>query len=205
MSDQFNDQTRGEFVEDVTADHTSPETALNGGDKLTPEKLGEAAVKFASETAFAAAGVANLIAEKAREFFEAQRRQLAEKTPEGVDPNFKQFVDGMPDQFKVFLDDVTKQYHDMAERGRHAVADFSQQVKDARATRPGGAFDVNEGVDATDADTVVAPEFVEEPVVTPTEGEGAGLVDTEIPPASPDEEAPVSNSWPGESDAEHRD
>lgn len=201
MSDQFNDKTNGEFVEDVTADHTSPESAFGHGEKMTPEKLGDAAVKFASETAFAAAGVANLIAEKAREFFELQRRQLADKTPEGVDPNFKQFVDTMPHQFKGFLDEVTKQYHDMAERGRHAVNDFSQQVKDARAARPEGAFDVNEGVDATDAETVVAPEFVEETVV---EGEGAGLVDTEIPPTSPDEEAPVENSWPGESNGEHR-
>ncbi|WP_342372203.1 hypothetical protein PCC79_14175 [Propioniciclava soli] len=198
MSDQHNDQTRGEFVEDVTADRTQPTAGFGDGEKLTPEKVGEAAVKFASETAFAAAGVADLIAAKAREFFDTQRRQLAEKTPEGIDPNFKQFVDGMPDQFKVFLDEVTRQYHDMAERGRSAVSDFSQQVKESRAARPDGAFDVNEGVDADDADTVVAPEFVEETTTDTT------FLDTDVPPTAPEDAAP-DQTWPGESNTEHRD
>ena len=84
------------------------EPALAQGEKFTPEKLGDAAIKFATETVYAAAGLANVVAEKAKEFYDTQRKQIAENTPEGVDPNFRQFVDSMPDQFKTFMDDAAR-------------------------------------------------------------------------------------------------
>ncbi len=180
MSDQNNEHTvpEGEFVEsfeakaeqshheDVAADsHSVPGDAhLASGEKFTPEKLGDMAVKFATETAYAAAGLANVIADKAREFYEQQRKQIAANTPEGVDPNFRQFVDAMPDQFKTFMDEATKAYHDMAERGRNAVTDFQSAVQSARTEREGkpennGAFDLLDDAGATDdAEHVVAPD-----------------------------------------------
>lgn len=167
MSEQSHEQTQpAEGVENA------PAPAEASGEKLTPEKVGEVAIKYATETVYAAAGVADLVAAKAKDFFESQRKQLAAKTPDGVDPTFKQFVDSMPDQFKSFLDEVTKQYHEMAERGRHAVADLQQQVNAARAERPEPteAFDVHEGLDVEDAESVVAPEADE----TPSGGEGQG-------------------------------
>ena len=75
---------------------------------------------------------ANVLAEKAKVFYESQRKEIAAKTPEGVDPNFRQFVDAMPDQFKGFIDEATKAFHDMAERGRTTVADLQHQVQAAR-------------------------------------------------------------------------
>lgn len=125
-------------------------TENNGShEKMTPERFGEAALKFATETAYAAAGIANVVAEKARELIEQQRQTLADKTPEGVDPNFKKFVDTMPDQFKSILDEATKQFHDLAERGRATVADIQAQAK-----QKAEAFDLKEGAEA--AEDVVA-------------------------------------------------
>lgn len=180
MSDQHNEHTvpEGEFVEefeakaddahheDFAADSPSVpgDAHLASGEKFTPEKLGDMAVKFATETAYAAAGLANVIADKAREFYEQQRKQIAANTPDGVDPNFRQFVDAMPDQFKTFMDEATKAYHDMAERGRHAVTDFQSAVQSARTERDvkaenPGAFDLKDDAGATaDAEDVVAPE-----------------------------------------------
>ena len=190
MSDQNNEHTvpEGEFVEsfeakaeqshheDVAADsHSVPGDAhLASGEKFTPEKLGDMAVKFATETAYAAAGLANVIADKAREFYEQQRKQIAANTPEGVDPNFRQFVDAMPDQFKGFFDEATKAFHDMAERGRTTVADFQHQVqvardaaKDARLN-PTEAFDLNDDAAATaEAADAVAPEDAQDVVGDP--------------------------------------
>lgn len=192
MSDQHDEQTPPEDVADqVTGDDVVE--SEHEGEKLTPERVGEMAVKFATETAYAAAGVANLIAEKTREFMEQQRKQLAERTPEGVDPNFKQFVDGMPEQVKTFLDEVTKSYHDMAERGRVAVSDFQQQVQSRSETRTErgneSPFDIQEGAEAdADPEAVVAPEVEPDAVNEET-------VDAE----------PVTQAWPGESHAEHRD
>ncbi len=188
MSDQHDEQTPREDVTDqVTGDDVVE--AEHDGDKLTPERVGEMAVKFATETAYAAAGVANLIAEKTREFMEQQRKQLAERTPEGVDPNFKQFVDGMPEQVKTFLDEVTKSYHDMAERGRVAVSDFQQQVQTRSETRTErgneSPFDIREGAEAdADPEAVVAPE---------------------VDPDAVGDAEPVAEAWPGESHEEHRD
>lgn len=187
MSDQYTENTSpentspaGEFVEDFAAtEHKEPAPAEAPEERLTPERLGEAAIKFATETAYAAAGLANVIAEKARELYEAQRKQIAESTPEGVDPNFRQFVDAMPDQFKTLIDDATKAYHEMAERGRHAVTDFQAQLQAAKEARPAKpehteAFDLQEGAEASaDAEEAVAPEDAQEvPTVYPGESKG---------------------------------
>ena len=109
MSDQYNeynDQTKpeGEFVEEFEV--KAEDAHLAAGEKFTPEQLGDAVIKFATETAYAAAGFANVLAEKAKVFYESQRKEIAAKTPEGVDPNFRQFVDAMPDQFKGFIDEA---------------------------------------------------------------------------------------------------
>ena len=171
MSDQYNeynDQTKpeGEFVEEFEA--KAEDVHLAAGEKFTPEQLGDAVIKFATETAYAAAGIANVLAEKAKEFYETQRKEIAAKTPEGVDPNFRQFVDAMPEQFKSFMDEATKAFHDLAERGRTSVTGFQQQVqaardaaKDARSN-PAGAFDLKEDAAATaEAADAVAPEDAE--------------------------------------------
>lgn len=137
---------------------------LPAGEKFTPEKLGDMAIKFATETAYAAAGLANTLSERAKEFYDAQRKQIAEKAPEGVDPNFRQFVDTMPDQFKTFVDDMVKAYRDMADKGRSTVADLQAQVQNAREQKPAkpenvAAFDLKDDAGASaDAENVVAPD-----------------------------------------------
>lgn len=139
-------------------DDHQDETRFEAGEKMTPEKLGEAAIKFATETAYAAAGLADIIAKKARELYEQQKAQLAEKTPEGVDPNFKQFVDAMPDQLKTFMDDAEKKLHELSERGRGVV----EHMQAAAAGKPRGddapgAYDTGAGADAhPDAHDVVS-------------------------------------------------
>ncbi len=141
-----------------------------------PEKFAENAIKFATETAYAAAGLADLVAKKAKEFYEQQKAQLAEKTPEGVDPNFKQFVDSMPDQVKQFMDEAEKRLHELSERGRHVVENLQAQG----AARPKGddkvgAFDTESGVDA-EPDVEVEPDVESDPATDPV-AEGGPVVD----------------------------
>ena len=181
MSDQYNeynDQTKpeGEFEKEFEV--KAEDAHLAAGEKFTPEQLGDAVIKFATETAYAAAGFANVLAEKAKVFYESQRKEIAAKTPEGVDPNFRQFVDAMPDQFKGFIDEATKAFHDMAERGRTTVADLQHQVqaardaaKDAR-TNPTEAFDLKDDAAATaEAADAVAPEDAQDVVTDAYPGE----------------------------------
>ena len=196
MSDQYNEHTsnqnddhiqpEGEFVEEFEV--KAEEAHLAAGEKFTPEQLGDAVIKFATETAYAAAGIANVLAEKAKEFYDSQRKEIAAKTPEGVDPNFRQFVDAMPDQFKGFFDEATKAFHDMAERGRTTVADFQHQVQVARDAAKDAkgqsteAFDLKDDAAATaEAADAVAPEDAQDVV-----------------------DAPVTDAYPGESKDEPR-
>lgn len=187
-----------EVAEDLVAEEILPTDDVlievdDDAEGLTPERLGGMAIKFATETAYAAAGVADLVARSTKDFIDAQRKQLAERTPEGVDPNFKKFVDQMPDQFKAFLDDVTRTYHDMAERGRGAVTEFQSQMQAPKPERvdPDGAFDAREDVDAVDADAVIATEEVEDVIVV-----------DEVVEETPDPGS--AESWPEESDESTR-
>lgn len=129
-----------------------------GQEKLTPEKFAEQAIRFATDTAYAAAGLADIVAQKAKELYEHQRAQLAEKTPEGIDPNFKQFVDTMPDQLKTFMDEAEKKLHELSERGRHVV----ENLQAASAARPKGddapgPFDTQADAEAHVEDSVSDP------------------------------------------------
>lgn len=192
MTDQPNEQDRHDEAQGaaVTPDAPATEThigevpgsekehgpTLTQGEKFTPEKLGDAAIKFATETVYAAAGLANVLAEKAKEFYEAQRKQIAANAPEGVDPNFRKFVDSMPDQFKTLMDDASKAFHDLSERGRTTMSDLQEQVQAAWKQRENeertGAFDLKDAAEATqDAASAVAPEAPLDPE-PPKEADG---------------------------------
>lgn len=145
-----------------------------GDEKVTPEKFAENAIKFATETAYAAAGLADLVAKKAKELYEHQKAQLAEKTPEGVDPNFKQFVDAMPDQLKQFMDEAEKRLHELSDRGR-AVVDHLQAQTAARPKGDDkqGAFDTEADAEANldvDVDSDPVHDPVDEGGPVPPEG-----------------------------------
>lgn len=201
MTDQPNDQDRRDEAADA-AERTrhdevhasAADPTLTQGEKFTPEKLGDAAIKFATETVYAAAGLANVIAEKAKELYDAQRKQIADNTPEGVDPNFRKFVDSMPDQFKAFMDDATKAFHDLSDRGRTTMSDFQDQVQTAwkqweeQQDEKTGAFDLKDAAAATDdAEAAVAPE--EAP---------------DAPDAAPADEAGHVDEYPGEAKGDVR-
>lgn len=192
-TDAAAEQARRDEVHAVAGEPTLAE-----GEKFTPEKLGDAAIKFATETVYAAAGLANVIAEKAKEFYDAQRKQIADNTPDGVDPNFRKFVDSMPDQFKTFMDDATKAFHDLSDRGRTTMSDFQDQVQTAwkqweeQQDEKTGAFDLKEGAEATDdAEAAVAPE---ETPATP---------DPLVAPEVPSVGSPV-DEYPGEAKGDIR-
>lgn len=197
--------------DEVNASAKEHDPTLTQGEKFSPEKLGDAAIKFATETVYAAAGLANVLAEKAKEFYDAQRKQIAENTPEGVDPNFRQFVDSMPDQFKTFMDDANKAFHDLSERGRTTMSDFQDQVQTAwkqweeqqreqreQHDEKTGAFDLKDAAEATqDAETAVAPEDITDVGVTEVIVDGDSGLHT-------DGGTPKPGEYPGESKGEVR-
>lgn len=141
MTEQNNDFGKFEAKDDQTPvgetfgdeSHTSPQ-------RLTPEKFGEQAMKFASDTAYAAAGFANVVASRAKEFYEAQRAQYAEKDPDGHAG--KAFLDEMSASLNKFIEDLGHTFDDLTKQGREVVGKLQSQQKGERADVP-GPFDID--------------------------------------------------------------
>lgn len=134
-------------------------------EKLTPKELGDMAVKFASDTAYAAAGFANLVAEKAKEFAEKQRAAMAEANPEAADQS-KAFLDQFTAQVNKFVEDLGHTYKDLAERGREAVAKMQHQAEAKPASKDApGMFDIVDDAETAEPASTVA-EDVEDAVET---------------------------------------
>lgn len=150
-----------EEVGDALADKAAEvgevlEDKVHNLEKLTPKELGDLAMKFATDTAYAAAGFANLIAEKAREFTDKQKVTLAEATTPGESADkTKELLDQFTAQVNKFVEEVGHTYKELADRGRDAVAKVQAQAA-ARADAPKGddapgPFDITDDADAAEA------------------------------------------------------
>lgn len=138
LDDTEGSAERGYSNESVDAEGSSTED--QGSGRPDAEKLGEQAMKFASETAYAAAGFANVVADKAKAFFETQRAQYAETHPGNTSPGAKQFLDQLSEQVNKLVEDASRGYKEMAERGRTLVNKSPMaQPKDGK-----GPFDVDD-------------------------------------------------------------
>lgn len=116
-----------------------------GDDRLTPERLGEAAIKFATETAYAAAGFAGLVGDKAKAFYDEQKKQYEEAHPEEDGAKTNSFLDQLSEQLNRFADDLTRGYRDMAERGREVVKGNTAKRGQADGTGEAEVSPVNDG------------------------------------------------------------
>ena len=106
----------------VEADHA---------EQLSAENLGDNIVKAATEAAYAAVGFAGFVGEKARSFYEEQQRQYVASHPDtDSSEGAKAFLAQMREQVNKFVDELTKGYRDMAERGRG-------EARHADAEKPG--------------------------------------------------------------------
>lgn len=117
------------------------ESAPRGEDRLTPEKVGDAAVKFATDTAYAAAGFAGLVGEKAKAFYDEQKEQYAKSHPDEDAPTAKAFLGQLSEQLNRFADELSRGYQEMAEKGREVVA----RNNPARRADAGNADAGNDG------------------------------------------------------------
>ncbi len=120
----INESPEDKQASDEAAEAHEPGEAIEnapGDERLTPEQIGEAARKVATETAYAAAGFAGLVGEKARAFYDEQKKQYADAHSDEDAPSAKAFLDQLSEQLNRFADDLSRGYRDMAERGRDVV------------------------------------------------------------------------------------
>lgn len=164
-----------------------------GDDRLTPEKIGEAARKVATETAYVAAGFAGLVGEKAKAFYDEQKKQYTDAHPDEDAPSAKAFLDQLSEQLNRFADDLSRSYREMAERGRNVVQRSGQtrraqddgSAKDGETTAADDDADasadpsVNDGESDVAADTPTFSSNLAEDVSEKTPADNDGLMDPE--------------------------
>ncbi|MHA6513754.1 hypothetical protein [Tessaracoccus sp. Z1128] len=106
-------------------------TAADPQDRVSPENIGENLKKVAAEAAFAAVGFAGFVGDKAKTFYEEQQRQYVAAHPDNDSTEgAKAFLAQMRDQINKFVEELTKGYREMADRGRgearHGAEDEEQ-------------------------------------------------------------------------------
>lgn len=133
--------------------------------------------KVAEDTAYAAVGFVGLVSDKAKEFYEVQRKQYAEAHPDAdAEHGAKNFLAQLKEQLDKLIEDVNRSFRDLADRGRSSsAADRSADKAESPASDTSSAtgdvegtdevFDVGAGVDGAPTDA----EGFEEGAVRPNE------------------------------------
>ncbi|SMO54241.1 hypothetical protein [Propioniciclava tarda] len=155
---------------DVTAeeivDKADDKLTIDKIDKVTPNQLGDLAMKFASETAYAAAGFANLVADKAREFADKQRefadKQRATLAEAGEGDPGKAILEQFTAQVNKFVEELGHTYKDLADRGRDALAKAQAQAKSVAKDDAPGMFDLVDGAETAEPASTVAEDAIDE-------------------------------------------
>lgn len=106
-----------EDAKEPEGDHE--ELEAHDGPRTQGEKLAGDVRRMAKEGAYAAAGFAGFVSEKAKEFYDEQRAQYQQSHPDAAtEPGAKEFLAQMRDKLHEFVDGLTKGMQEMAERGR---------------------------------------------------------------------------------------
>lgn len=118
------------MTDELHQDQPDQETAPTNEVVESPEKtkanangesLGEATAKFAADAAYAVAGFAGLVGEKAKAFYDEQRAEYAKTHPDVDSPGAREFLAQLSAHLDRFVDDVSRGFRDLSERGRDVV------------------------------------------------------------------------------------
>lgn len=106
-----------EDAKDYEGEHEELEN--HEGPRTQGEKLAGDVRRMARESAYAAAGFAGFVSEKAKEFYDEQREQYRQAHPDtDTEPGAKEFLAQMREKLHEFVEGLTKSVQDMADRGR---------------------------------------------------------------------------------------
>ncbi|GAA4893687.1 hypothetical protein GCM10025789_08620 [Tessaracoccus lubricantis] len=137
-TDRPDEHHEGEhFADEAAFTHDAPEAAADSAfgerhdtvdgpeaPRSQQEQLGQNLRKAAEDTAYAAVGFVGLMADKAKEFYEDQKKQYAESHPDAEgEQGAKNFINQLREQLDRFIDDVNRGFRDLADRGRASGKD----------------------------------------------------------------------------------
>ncbi len=112
MTEQHQSQPHGDEVAETT-----PQRA---------ESFTQSTAKFAADAAYALAGVAGMLGDKAREFYDEQRAEYAKTHPDVDSPGAKEFLSQLGTHLDKFVEELSKGFQELSARGREVVARSTQ-------------------------------------------------------------------------------
>lgn len=135
------------------ADATASDKDLERLERMSAKEFGDLALKFASDTAYAAAGFADMVGQKARDYADKQRAAAAE-SGETPTEQTKAFFEQVSAQMNKVFEEMGHAYKDLAERGRDAISKMQQQASEKPEPKDvPGMFDIVDDAETADAST----------------------------------------------------
>ena len=92
-----------------------------GRDRTDNERLDDAALRFMADAAYAVAGFAGFVGEKARAFYDEQRSEYAKTHPDVESPGAKEFLEQLGSHLNRFVDEINKGFRELSDKGREVM------------------------------------------------------------------------------------
>jgi len=92
-----------------------------GQGKTNAERLGETTIKFATDAAYAVAGFAGLVGERAKAFYDEQRAEYAKTHPDVESPGAREFLEQLGSHLNRFVDEINKGFRELSDKGREVM------------------------------------------------------------------------------------
>ena len=92
-----------------------------GRDRTDNERLDDAALRFMADAAYAVAGFAGLVGERARAFYDEQRAEYAKTHPDVESPGAREFLEQLGSHLNRFVDEINKGFRELSDKGREVM------------------------------------------------------------------------------------
>lgn len=114
-----------------------PET---GRARTDNERLDDTALRFMADAAYAVAGFAGLVGERARAFYDEQRAEYAKAHPDVESPGAKEFLEQLGSHLNRFVDEINRGFRDLSDKGREVMNNrpVNPEADKTGSTDPGG-------------------------------------------------------------------
>ena len=140
----MSEEQRGQEAREV--ENPRPGDAENPEGEMIPEqtprsrtdneRLDDAARRFVADAAYAVAGFAGLVGEKARTFYDEQRAEYAKTHPDVESPGAKEFLEQLGSHLNRFVDEISRGFHDLSDKGREFMNARSESAEAEKTESP---------------------------------------------------------------------
>jgi hypothetical protein len=106
----------------VAAEETEEFAVSTQKARITPDRVGRLALKYATEAGYVLAGLADVVAGTVQDVVNARRETAAQRRTDASSP-MRDYAKAVPGQVKGLVGEATEAYRDLAARGRVVLAE----------------------------------------------------------------------------------